>query len=542
MLYANYIRNKMHNLAKIITASGYPLNIISKFKQKAVDYKIYGKTEVGKNLIPYPYTGFGGEKEITVDGITFTDNGDGSITVNGTTGDSSVSFTIITAENKTYIPVDNVFLSLKNTNDTQLGTIIFWLDDDESSSSTAMVGWNNDNVFSSVDLSNEEFIKPYFTSVQIQLTANIVFDNVTFYPQLEIGTEATEYEPYTETGVGNKTKNLIPYPYITPTKTINGITFTNNGDGSVTAYGTSTAKAVFSLSNIQAEPGVYTLSGCPDGGSSAGYHVGCDFYKDGKWVVSILDYGNSVTKDLSSYDFDEARLYVRIGTADVEMKEEDNLTFYPMFELGETASPYELYSKYNYKIPIVNTQYGDNLLPVVAGATYGNVIVTNNGDGSYTFNGTNDTGIEKYYIYLINTLEATGMDMRKTYRMSGGTSDLAIAVQLRGASSALLKTFFVYEDDFVFRIGDNYPTAKEIRVLAVIKAGVEYNNITLKPKLVEIIDTETTTIYTNSQLKDGESISYKADDLPQLQLYKGENNITVDTEIKPSEITVKYRD
>ena len=43
----------------------------------AVGYKIYGNTVTGKNLIPYPYV----ETTKTVNGVTFTDNGDGSITV-----------------------------------------------------------------------------------------------------------------------------------------------------------------------------------------------------------------------------------------------------------------------------------------------------------------------------------------------------------------------------------------------------------------------------------------------------------------------------
>ena len=51
---------------------------------------------------------------------------------------------------------------------------------------------------------------------------------------------------------------------------------------------------------------------------------------------------------------------------------------------------------------------------------------------------------------------------------------------------------------------------------------------------------DTTNVYHNAQLKDGESINYKADDLPELQLYKGENNITADTAVTPSAIDIKY--
>ena len=50
----------------------------------------------------------------------------------------------------------------------------------------------------------------------------------------------------------------------------------------------------------------------------------------------------------------------------------------------------------------------------------------------------------------------------------------------------------------------------------------------------------TTNVYHTAPLKDGDSISYKADGLPELQLYKGENNITADTAVAPSAIDIKY--
>lgn len=54
--------------------------------------------------------------------------------------------------------------------------------------------------------------------------------------------------------LGYSKKNLIPYPYRETTKTINGVTFTDNGDGTITANGTPTSSAtvaIFQLSNIR---------------------------------------------------------------------------------------------------------------------------------------------------------------------------------------------------------------------------------------------------------------------------------------------------
>ena len=80
-------------------------------------------------------------------------------------------------------------------------------------------------------------------------------------------------------------------------------------------------------------------------------------------------------------------------------------------------------------------------------------------------------------------------------------------------------------------------------------SGTTVNNLVFKPML-EIGNTateyepyrapDTTNVYHTAPLKDGDSISYKADGLPELQLYKGENNITADTAVAPSEIDIKY--
>ena len=79
-------------------------------------------------------------------------------------------------------------------------------------------------------------------------------DTIAFkWVQLELGTTATEYEPYGyKIPIVNSGKNLLPYPYHHTTKTENGITFTDNGDGSVTVSGTATEYVDFGF--VQALP------------------------------------------------------------------------------------------------------------------------------------------------------------------------------------------------------------------------------------------------------------------------------------------------
>ena len=50
----------------------------------------------------------------------------------------------------------------------------------------------------------------------------------------------------------------------------------------------------------------------------------------------------------------------------------------------------------------------------------------------------------------------------------------------------------------------------------------------------------TTNIYRDVPLADGESINYKADNLPNIVLNKGSNTITTDTAVKPKKISAKY--
>lgn len=51
---------------------------------------------------------------------------------------------------------------------------------------------------------------------------------------------------------------------------------------------------------------------------------------------------------------------------------------------------------------------------------------------------------------------------------------------------------------------------------------------------------EAAVIYRDAPLADGESINYKSDNLPDITLEKGTNTITADTEVKPSNIKIKY--
>lgn len=125
-----------------------------------------------------------------------------------------------------------------------------------------------------------------------------------------------------------KGNQLITYPYAETTKTSKGITWTDNGDGSVTVNGTSTGESYFSLRATSSDviDGQYFLSG---GASNV------SLYTKGNNEETRFDNGKGVSLP-DGYGF--ISLYVKNGTT------VNNVTIYPMLNIGTEALPYEQYT------------------------------------------------------------------------------------------------------------------------------------------------------------------------------------------------------
>lgn len=136
--------------------------------------------------------------------------------------------------------------------------------------------------------------------------------------------------PFSEIVVSGK--NLLKYPYYNTTKTINGITFTDNGDGTITANGTATATVSYFLdSEFNYIGGItYTISGCPKGGSNSTYKI-----KGDRLGAYIDDNGNGATY---SFKYDTTGAIVILIYKDTTV---DNIVFRPQLEYGDTATEYE---------------------------------------------------------------------------------------------------------------------------------------------------------------------------------------------------------
>lgn len=133
-------------------------------------------------------------------------------------------------------------------------------------------------------------------------------------------------------------KSIIPYPYeegeeieaedgtkifwnqiidtgdAHSTKTIGGIEFVNNGDGTITANGTATGKnATYSLISGGGQSGhIYMSFGCPDGGGFETYRIENTIQKDEEYTHGFSDAGNgyiSTALEEGEYFISDIRIY-----------------------------------------------------------------------------------------------------------------------------------------------------------------------------------------------------------------------------------------
>lgn len=131
----------------------------------------------------------------------------------------------------------------------------------------------------------------------------------------------------------NISKNYLPYPYVAfnseSTVTRYGVTFTDNGDGTVTANGTATEIIRFILpgNDFTLPKASYSLSGCPVGGSEETYYFGASLYNDTTIVAgsTVNDIGYGATLYTTDKTYTSARVFICIQTGVTV----DNVTFNP---------------------------------------------------------------------------------------------------------------------------------------------------------------------------------------------------------------------
>ena len=158
-------------------------------------------------------------------------------------------------------------------------------------------------------------------------------------------------ENYDDTGIkseaalnrgtlGYQRKNLLKRTDTSETK--NGVTFTVNEDGSVTANGTATANAQIVIFDGKPDPEMLNqklhLSGCPDGGSASTYRMIIQNATSG-FSTLCVDSGSGADVIIASNTTRIRCLFTVYSEQTVE-----NITLYPMLRYAEiTDNTYEPY-------------------------------------------------------------------------------------------------------------------------------------------------------------------------------------------------------
>lgn len=279
----------------------------------------------GVNVLQNPYSS--GET-LTTNGITFTVNTDGSVSVNGTaTGNADLYFV---GANGVYedahIKSGDYRLTLGRKGGMPRGTYVRFY----------VVPYGGTAEYAT-DASSEEVAidatATYRIFIRVSSGATV---NATFYPMISsVAYGYASYAPYKGFSVTRTGKNVLPAQLINAT--VVGVSYSLNTDGSVTASGTSTSGSSgrdYVVSGYRPSNGTYTLSG---GNADVGVRI--DRYKEDG---TLIDRNTSYETPLQIV-IDDSVGYIYCGVGYVSANKTVNTTIYPQLELGTIATAYEPY-------------------------------------------------------------------------------------------------------------------------------------------------------------------------------------------------------
>ena len=314
-----------------------PSKTIEDFAYQIKDYMRSAEVVKGKN---YLYNN--APTTSTSHHINFTKNADLTITANGNNTDETAAWVKIN-ENVS-LPNNDYVLSggksaTKNISFTIGGTVY-------------------NDIGNGVQFTINNTVIP-----EIILYIKGEVDNEVFSPMictLDEWNKSHDYEPYYVPVKDSKFDiadqqvlgawNLLKYPYYNTTKSVSGLDYTDLGDGSVEADGTSTVSnndftcLSRGIMNYELEAGTYYVSGCPEGGSESTYHLRISKNKVYNNPSQGFDDLGIDTGDGFSFTLTEKsqlNVAIRIGQTSI-----NHLIFKPMISL-EPNQPYVPYAMTN---------------------------------------------------------------------------------------------------------------------------------------------------------------------------------------------------
>lgn len=339
------VEQSVENITKIEgTAEGKNIYIDDASAEPLIDIMLEGEsqqaTRSGKNLLDNTAT-----TKIS-NGITFTVNSDGTVLVDGTNDTSANSSLVI------------------NRYDLSPGTYILNGCPSGGASNTyrlAIQETGSYSILGSIDIGNSsrEFTIDTTTSVQIAIfiQKGLTINNLLFKPMLREATIADDtYEQYGASpspDYRSKIENLEGEnicPSLNTTRTINGVTFTKNKDGSITMNGTATAKTTYPINvNTTTTTRTVLLK------ANSKYRM-LSSYESGKYTTQVFYLKNNVMTYSSSLI--ETVEETKVGMYITVYKDAvlENVTIYPQITKGEEYKPYVPYNSLGF------LDIGENLI------------------------------------------------------------------------------------------------------------------------------------------------------------------------------------
>lgn len=339
------VEQSVENITKIEgTAEGKNIYIDDASAEPLIDIMLEGEshqvTRSGKNLLDNTAT-----TKIS-NGITFTVNSDGTVLVDGTNDTSANSSLVI------------------NRYDLSPGTYILNGCPSGGASNTYRLTIQETGSYSilgSIDIGNgsREFTIDTTTRVQIAIfiQKGLMINNLLFKPMLREATIADDtYEQYGASpspDYRSKIENLEGEnicPSLNTTRTINGVTFIKNKDGSYTLNGTATAEITYPI-NVNTTTNTRTVLLK----ANSKYKM-LSSYESGKYTTQVFYLKNNAMTYASSLietvEETKAGMYIRVYKDAVL----ENVTIYPQITKGEEYKPYVPYNSLGF------LDIGENLI------------------------------------------------------------------------------------------------------------------------------------------------------------------------------------
>lgn len=295
-----------------------------------------------------------------VNDVTFTSDGKGIYTINGTASGSSAYYDFEIPE--FVFPNETVYLHLNNTEASSNVAIVLLDTVDHREQLINKTPSTVDTISTGVNLYGRTA-----KGMRLFLASGGSVSNMKFSLAVNNKSTTVTYSPYSnECPISGHTSitlprtgaNLLDYTSTLAPGSSNGISYTINSDGSVTlTNGTATAEFALTLQTVAQSATLkyllghsVTLSGTPSGGSSSTYWMQWYLAESG---ITRQDFGSGVT---FTPTMSTGNIAIRVKNGYTIPT--GGITFKPMLTYGSTASAYEPYQGQTVIINLNGERYG----------------------------------------------------------------------------------------------------------------------------------------------------------------------------------------